>query len=172
MSSIKKGEIYVDENGQVMTVQKTDDTGIHVDEEGTKKRFMDETEFEEYRKKKKYEKSNVTMGDEFPEEEDGEEDDSEEEIPEPPEEDSEEEEDEIPEPPEEDEPAEEEEEVSKKERFKDLYLQMLDLGATGNDKIDKAVEKLKKELSSELNTMTSESWDQIEEQLKREGYIK
>lgn len=167
MASIKKGQIYVDENGQVMTVQKTDDTGIHVDEEGQKKKFMDETEFEEYRKKKKYEKSNVSLDDEFPE--DGEEEE-EEEVPEPPMDDEEgEEEEEVPEPPAEEEP--EEPEVNKKDKFKELYLQMLDLGATGNDKIDKAVEKLKKELSSELNTMTSESWDQVEQELKLEGYI-
>lgn len=168
MSAVKKNQVYVDEQGQVMTVQRVDDTGVHVDEEGSKKKFMDPQEFEEYVKDKKYEKSNVLLNDEDDPDDDvdmdldleGEDDFD---IPDPEDDDTDEEEEEIP---------MEDEEPDKKEQFKDLYNQMLDLGSTGNDKIDKAVEKLKKELSSELNSMTSESLEEMERELKAEGYIK
>jgi len=71
---------------------------------------------------------------------------------------------------EEEEPAEE----SKLQKFKDLYTKMIDMGSTGNDKIDSAVNKLKKALSDELNQMTSEGTeiDDIYASLKEDGYIK
>lgn len=185
IEDIKKGSVYVDENGNVLTVRKVDaeDGFVVVDLEGEFKTFVDPQSFENFIKEKGFQETDndANLNDEDGEEEvdgelsppeDDETDEQEEDEPvvDPEDDDTDEEEDdEIP-----TEPEEEPESDNKVQKFKDLYVQMLDLGATGNDKIDSALAKLKKELSDQLNILTAEStdFDQLYNMLAEQGYLK
>ena len=152
---VKQGKVFIDEDGNVLTIRGIDEADrVIADVEGDFKTFDDQDSFKSFVEENGFEMAEIEVNDAGDDEGDIEE----------------------PEDTEGEEESEEEEEDPKQKRirqFKDLYTQMLDLGSTGNDKIDKAVQKLKKELSSELNTITNEDvdFDSIYNDLKEDGYI-
>lgn len=153
LEKFEKGTVFVSGEGNILTIRGLDEAErIIADLEGEFKTFSDEDELKEFLEANDFQEADLQLN---PEEEEDEEEEGEEDEKEPVE----------------DEPSEKDQRI---EKFTNLYMQMIELGSTGNDKIDKALEKLKKELSSELNTMTSEGVTphSLYNQLQKYGYIR